>query len=162
MKEGEMMMGKVEERLEAAGIVLPEVPVPLAAYVPGVVSGKMVYTSGQLPMASGSLAYKGRLGEDASVEEGYAAARQCAVNCLGVLKSLLGDLDRVTRVVKVVGFVNSAADFEGQPKVLNGASELLQTAFGDAGVHARSAVGVSSLPLGAMCEVEIAVEYHDW
>ncbi|MEW4412560.1 RidA family protein [Clostridium sp. AN503] len=162
MKKGEMMMGKVEERLEAAGIVLPEVPVPLAAYVPGVVSGKMVYTSGQLPMASGSLAYKGRLGEDASVEEGYAAARQCAVNCLGVLKSLLGDLDRVTRVVKVVGFVNSAADFEGQPKVLNGASELLQTAFGDAGVHARSAVGVSSLPLGAMCEVEIAVEYHDW
>lgn len=162
MKKGEMMMGKVEERLEAAGIVLPEVPVPLAAYVPGVVSGKMVYTSGQLPMASGSLAYKGRLGEDASVEEGYAAARQCAVNCLGVLKSLLGDLDRVTRVVKVVGFVNSAAGFEGQPRVLNGASELLQTAFGDAGVHARSAVGVSSLPLGAMCEVEIAVEYHDW
>ena len=161
MRKGEIMMGKVEERLEAAGIVLPEVPVPLAAYVPGVVSGKMVYTSGQLPMASGSLAYKGRLGEDASVEEGYAAARQCAVNCLGVLKSLLGDLDRVTRVVKVVGFVNSSADFEGQPKVLNGASELLQTAFGDAGVHARSAVGVSSLPLGAMCEVEIAVEFHD-
>ena len=112
-------------------------------------------------MVSGSLAYKGRLGENASVEEGYAAARQCAVNCLGVLKSLLGDLDRVIRVVKVTGFVNSAADFDGQPKVINGASELLQTVFGDAGVHARSAVGVSSLPLGAMCEVEMIVEYHD-
>lgn len=154
-------MGNVEERLKAAGILLPEVPVPLAAYVPGVVSGRMLYTSGQLPMSSGSLAYRGRLGEDASVEAGYAAARQCAVNCLGVLKSMLGDLDRVTRVVKVVGFVNSAPDFEGQPKVINGASELLQTAFGQAGVHARSAVGVASLPLGAMCEVEITVEFRD-
>ncbi len=154
-------MGKVEKQLEAAGIILPKAPASLAAYAPGVVSDKMVYTSGQLPMVSGSLAYKGRLGENASVEEGYAAARQCAVNCLGVLKSLLGDLDRVIRVVKVTGFVNSAADFDGQPKVINGASELLQTVFGDAGVHARSAVGVSSLPLGAMCEVEMIVEYHD-
>lgn len=154
-------MGKVEERLMTAGIVLPEVPLPLAAYVPGLTSGNMAYTSGQLPMASGALAYKGRLGENASVEDGYEAAKQCAVNCLGVLKSLLGDLDRVTRVVKVVGFVNSTADFEAQPKVVNGASELLQTAFGDQGAHARSAVGVSSLPLGAMCEVEITVEFQN-
>ena len=153
-------MSKVEESLAAAGIAVPDVPVPLAAYVPGLISGNMVYTSGQLPMSNGQLEHKGRLGEDASMEDGYAAAKQCAVNCLGVVKALLGDLDRVTRVVKVVGFVNSTADFEAQPKVVNGASELLQAAFGDAGSHARSAVGVAALPLGAMCEVEIVVEFH--
>lgn len=153
-------MSQVEERLAAAGIAIPDVPVPLAAYVPGVVSGNMVYTSGQLPMKDGALAYKGRLGESMSPEDGYAAAKQCAINCLGVVKALLGDLDRVTRVVKVVGFVNSAPDFEGQPKVINGASELLQTAFGESGAHARSAVGVAALPLGAACEVEIVVEYQ--
>lgn len=153
-------MSKVEERLAAAGITIPEVPVPLAAYVPGVVSGNMVHTSGQLPMANGALAFKGKLGDSASVEDGYAAAKQCAVNCLGVVKALIGDLDRVKRVVKVVGFVNSAPDFEAQPKVINGASELLQAAFGECGAHARSAVGVAALPLGAMCEVEIVVEFR--
>lgn len=153
-------MSNAEKRLEAAGIRIPEAPMPVAAYIPGLISGNLVYTSGQLPMKDGALAYKGKLGENADVETGYAAARQCAVNCLGVVKSLLGDLDRVTRVVKVTGFVNSAADFESQPKVINGASELLQAAFGEAGVHARSAVGVSSLPLGAMCEVEIVVEFR--
>lgn len=153
-------MSNAEKRLEAAGIRIPEAPMPVAAYIPGLISGNLVYTSGQLPMKDGALAYKGKLGENADVETGYAAARQCAVNCLGVVKSLLGDLDRVTRVVKVTGFVNSAADFESQPKVINGASELLQVAFGEAGVHARSAVGVSSLPLGAMCEVEIVVEFR--
>ena len=150
-------MSKVEERLAAAGITIPEVPVPLAAYVPGVVSGNMVHTSGQLPMANGALSFKGKLGDSASVEDGYAAAKQCAVNCLGVVKALIGDLDRVKRVVKVVGFVNSAPDFEAQPKVINGASELLQAAFGECGAHARSAVGVAALPLGAMCEVEIVI-----
>lgn len=153
-------MSKVEERLAAAGIVIPEVPVPLAAYVPGVVSGNLVHTSGQLPMANGALAYKGKLGQTASVEDGYAAAKQCAINCLGVVKALIGDLDRVKRVVKVVGFVNSTPDFEAQPKVINGASELLQAAFGESGAHARSAVGVAALPLGAMCEVEIVVEFQ--
>lgn len=153
-------MSKVEERLAAAGITIPEVPVPLAAYVPGVVSGNMVHTSGQLPMANGALSFKGKLGDSASVEDGYAAARQCAVNCLGVVKALIGNLDRVKRVVKVVGFVNSAPDFEAQPKVINGASELLQAAFGECGAHARSAVGVAALPLGAMCEVEIVVEFQ--
>ena len=153
-------MSKVEERLAAAGIVIPEVPVPLAAYVPGVVSGNLVHTSGQLPMANGALAYKGKLGQTAPVEDGYAAAKQCAINCLGVVKALIGDLDRVKRVVKVVGFVNSAPDFEAQPKVVNGASELLQAAFGESGAHARSAVGVAALPLGAMCEVEIVVEFQ--
>lgn len=152
-------MSVVEERLAAVGVVVPDVPVPIAAYIPGIVSGKLVYTSGQLPMYKGRLDYKGRLGEDASPEEGYAAARLCAVNCLGVIKTLLGDLDRVTRVVKVTGFVNSTAWFEAQPKVVNGASELLQTAFGEAGAHARSAVGVAALPMGAMCEVEVIVEF---
>lgn len=152
-------MSKVEERLAAAGIKVPKVPLPVAAYVPGLVSGNLAYTSGQLPMVDGNLAYKGRVGENADVETGYAAAKVCAANCLGVVKSLIGDLDRVIRVVKVVGFVNSTADFEGQPKVINGASELLQTAFGEAGSHARSAVGVASLPLGAMCEVELIVEF---
>ena len=153
-------MSKVDERLAAAGITIPEVPVPLAAYVPGVVSGNMVHTSGQLPMANGALSFKGKLGDSASVEDGYAAAKQCAVNCLGVVKALIGNLDRVKRVVKVVGFVNSAPDFEAQPKVINGASELLQAAFGECGAHARSAVGVAALPLGAMCEVEIVVEFQ--
>ena len=153
-------MSKVEERLVASGIVIPDVPVPLAAYVPGVVSGNLVHTSGQLPMVKGALAFKGKLGQDASVEDGYAAAKQCAVNCLGVVKALIGDLDRVKRVVKVVGFVNSTPDFEAQPKVINGASELLQLAFGENGTHARSAVGVAALPLGAMCEVEIVVEFQ--
>lgn len=153
-------MSKVEERLVASGIVIPDVPVPLAAYVPGVVSGNLVHTSGQLPMVKGALAFKGKLGQDASVEDGYAAAKQCAVNCLGVVKALIGDLDKVKRVVKVVGFVNSTPDFEAQPKVINGASELLQLAFGENGAHARSAVGVAALPLGAMCEVEIVVEFQ--
>lgn len=152
-------MSKVEEKLVSVGVVVPDVPLPLAAYVPGLISGNMVYTSGQLPMVNGQLAFKGRLGENASIEDGYAAAKQCACNCLGVVKALIGDLDRVKRVVKVVGFVNSTADFEAQPKVINGASELLQAAFGEAGAHARSAVGVAALPLGAMCEVEIIVEF---
>lgn len=152
-------MSKVEEKLVSVGVVVPDVPLPLAAYVPGLISGNMVYTSGQLPMVNGQLAFKGRLGENASVEDGYAAAKQCACNCLGVVKALIGDLDRVKRVVKAVGFVNSTADFEAQPKVINGASELLQAAFGEAGAHARSAVGVAALPLGAMCEVEIIVEF---
>ncbi|MDO5349915.1 MAG: RidA family protein [Lachnospiraceae bacterium] len=154
-------MSQAEERLKVEGIRIPEAPIPVAAYVPGLVIDNLVYTSGQLPMADGELAYKGRLGENADVETGYAAARQCAVNCLGVVKSLIGDLDRVVRVVKVTGFVNSTADFESHPKVINGASQLLQTAFGEAGVHARSAVGVGSLPLGAMCEVEMVVEFKD-
>ena len=152
-------MSQVEEKLVSVGVVVPDVTLPLAAYVPGLISGNMVYTSGQLPMVNGQLAFKGRLGENASVEDGYAAAKQCACNCLGVVKALIGDLDRVKRVVKVVGFVNSTADFEAQPKVINGASELLQAAFGEAGAHARSAVGVAALPLGAMCEVEIIVEF---
>ncbi len=152
-------MSKVEERLSELGIVLPNVPTPLAAYVPGVVDGNKVYTSGQLPMENGILKFKGRLGADVNLENGYEAAKQCAINCLGVVKSLIGDLDRVEKVIKVVGFVNSTADFEAQSKVVNGASELIEAAFGKIGSHARSAVGVAALPLGAPCEVEIIVQY---
>lgn len=153
-------MSKVEEHLAAAGIVIPAVPLPVAAYVPGVVSGNMVYTSGQLPMSDGKLICTGQLASAEDIDVGYTAARQCAVNCLGVVKSLIGDLDRVVRVVKVTGFVSSTPEFTAQPKVVNGASELLQLAFGEAGSHARSAVGVAALPLGATCEVEIQVEFN--
>lgn len=152
-------MSRVEENLSKIGITLPTVPVPIAAYVPGVLNGNNVYTSGQLPLENGALKWKGRLGETLKTEDGYEAAKQCAINCLGVVKSLIGDLDRVERVIKVTGFVNSTADFVDQPKVINGASELLEAAFGSLGSHARSAVGVAALPLGAACEVEIIVQY---
>ncbi|MDO5411479.1 MAG: RidA family protein [Lachnospiraceae bacterium] len=147
-------MGRIEEKMKELGYVLPQAPKPVAAYVPGVQDGCLVYTSGQLPTENGVL-HKGKLGENMTIEEGYEAARLSALNCLGVLKSMVGDLDRVERIVKVVGFVNSTPDFESQPKVVNGASELLGEIFGDAGKHARSAVGVNSLPLGAACEIEI-------
>lgn len=146
----------VETKLEQLGLTLPAVPAPVAAYVPGAADGTLVFTSGQLPTENGVL-LKGKLGEGMTVEEGYEAARIAALNCLAVVKSLAGSLDRVERVVKVVGFVNCTPDFEAQPKVINGASELLGQVFGDAGLHARSAVGVSSLPLGACCEVELIV-----
>ena len=146
----------VEKTLEEMGLKLPSVPAPVAAYVPGVLDGSLVYPSGQLPTENGALR-KGKLGADMTVEEGYEAARTAVLNCLAVVKSLAGSLDRVERIVKVVGDVNSAPDFEAQPKVVNGASELLGQLFGDAGVHSRSAVGVSSLPLGACCEIELIV-----
>lgn len=149
-------MAKFEEKLTQLGYALPVAPKPIAAYIPGVQSGEMVYTSGQLPTKDGVL-IKGCLGDTLTVEQGYEAARICVLNCLGVLKSIVGDLDQVEQIVKVVGFVNSTADFDAQPKVVNGASELLGEIFGDAGRHARSAVGVSSLPLGAACEVELIV-----
>lgn len=147
-------MSKIEARIAELGYTLPEPPEPVAAYIPGVLDGGLVYTSGQLPLSAGALV-KGKLGAGLTVEEGYEAARICALNCLGVIKSMVGDLDRVQRIVKVVGFVNSAQDFEAQPKVINGASELLGEIFGEAGRHSRSAVGVSSLPLGACCELEM-------
>ncbi len=153
-------MSAVENRLKEIGIEIPAVPKPVAAYVPGVEAGGLVYTSGQLPVSGGELK-KGKLGDGVSVEDGYEAAKLCAINCLAVIKSLAGDLDRVERVVKLVGFVNCAPDFNDQPKVINGASELMLTAFGDAGLHSRSAVGVASLPLGAVCEVEAIVKLKD-
>jgi enamine deaminase RidA (YjgF/YER057c/UK114 family) len=144
-------------KLAELGISLPDVVTPLAAYVPAVRTGNLVYTSGQVPIQSGALAAIGKVGADVSPEEGKALARVCALNALAAVHSLVG-IDAITRVVKVVGFVASAPGFNGQPGVINGASELLGEVFGDAGAHARSAVGVSELPLNAPVEVELIVE----
>ena len=147
----------VTARLAELGIDLPDVVTPLAAYVPAVRTGNLVYTSGQVPMQSGELAATGKVGAEVSPEDGKALARICALNALAAVHSLVG-IDAVTRVVKVVGFVASTPGFNGQPGVINGASELLGEVFGDAGAHARSAVGVSELPLNAPVEVELIVE----
>jgi enamine deaminase RidA (YjgF/YER057c/UK114 family) len=145
------------KRLAELGIELPEVVPPVAAYVPAVRTGNLVYTSGQLPMVSGKLPQTGKVGAEVTPEEGKALARTCALNALAAVHALVG-IDSVTRVVKVVGFVASAPGFGGQPGVVNGASELLGEIFGAAGAHARSAVGVAELPLNAPVEVEIIVE----
>ena len=144
-------------RLGELGVVLPPVAAPLASYVPAVRTGNLVYTSGQLPLEAGKLARTGKVGGEVSPEEGKAMARICALNALAAVNALVG-VDAVKQVVKVVGFVASAPGFNGQPGVVNGASELLAEVFGDKGVHARSAVGVSELPLDAPVEVELIVE----
>lgn len=154
-------MSKVEDKLKEMGLVVPDAPKPVAAYVPGVKADGYVYTAGQIPLVKGELKYKGKCGADVSVEDGYEAAKTCCLNCLGVIKSLIGDLDKVEQIVKVVGFVNSADGFQAQPKVINGASELLGVLYGAKGAHARSAVGVSELPMGATCEVEIVAKVRD-
>jgi enamine deaminase RidA (YjgF/YER057c/UK114 family) len=145
------------ERLAELGVELPAVVAPLAAYVPAVRTGNLVYTSGQLPMIDGALPQAGKVGAEVTAEEAKDLARTCALNALAAVHSLVG-VDSVVRVVKVVGFVASAPGFNGQPGVVNGASELLGDVFGDVGVHARSAVGVSELPLNAPVEVELIVE----
>jgi enamine deaminase RidA (YjgF/YER057c/UK114 family) len=150
----------VEDRLAELGLSVPDVAPPVAVYVPAVQDGRHVYTSGQLPMVSGKLAATGKVGEGdglVSPEDAKALAQTCALNAIAAVKSIVGDLDRVERVVKVVGFVASDPAFTGQPGVVNGASELLGKAFGDKGIHARSAVGVAVLPLDAPVEVEIVV-----
>ena len=144
-------------RLKELGIDLPEVAKPLASYVPAVRSGNLVYTSGQLPTRAGKLAATGKVGADVTPEQGKEFARICALNALAAVDSLVG-VDSVTQVVKVVGFVASAPGFNGQPGVINGASDLLAEVFGDHGSHARSAVGVSELPLDSPVEVELVVE----
>jgi enamine deaminase RidA (YjgF/YER057c/UK114 family) len=144
-------------RLAELGITLPAAVKPLASYVPAVRTGNLVYTAGQLPIESGKLARAGKVGGEVSLEDGKALARVCALNALAAVDSLVG-IDAVTQVVKVVGFVASAPGFNGQPGVVNGASELLGEVFGDAGAHARSAVGVAELPLDAPVEVELVVE----
>lgn len=153
-------MSAVEKRLAALGHTVPEVVPPVAAYVPAVQQGELVFTSGQLPMVDGALAAAGKVGEGEGLvdpEEAKRLAGICALNAIAAVKALVGDLDKVTRVVKVVGFVASDPAFTGQPGVINGASELLGEAFGDAGIHARSAVGVAVLPLDTPVEVEITV-----
>jgi enamine deaminase RidA (YjgF/YER057c/UK114 family) len=144
-------------RLAELGIEVPPVVKPVAAYVPAVRTGNLVYTAGQVPMTAGELAMRGKVGADVTPEEGKALARLCALNTLAAVDSLVG-IDAIIRVVKVVGFVASAPGFNGQPGVVNGASELYGEIFGDAGTHARSAVGVSELPLNAPVEVELIVE----
>ncbi len=150
-------MSSVEARLTELGLSVPDVAPPLASYVPAVRDGDLVWTSGQLPMVGGALVATGKVGTDVTPEQAKDLARTCALNAIAAVKSVVGDLDLVTQVVKVVGFVASDPGFTGQPGVVNGASELLGQAFGDAGVHARSAVGVAVLPLDAPVEVEITV-----
>ncbi|MFM8154760.1 MAG: RidA family protein [Actinomycetes bacterium] len=154
-------MSQVEARLAAAGHTVPEATTPLAAYVPAVVTGRYVHTSGQLPVVDGELLATGKVGVEIDPDQAAELAARCALNAIAAIKSVIGDLDKVVRVVKVVGFVASDPEFSGQPAVMNGASNLLLEAFGEAGRHARSAVGVAVLPRNAPVEVEVIVEVAD-
>jgi enamine deaminase RidA (YjgF/YER057c/UK114 family) len=148
----------ISDNLEKLGIVLPQTPVPVAAYVPAVQTGNLVFVSGQLPLVEGKLKYTGLVGRDVSLEQAYDAARLCALNALAALKSVAGDLERVARVVKLTGWVASVEQFTDQAKVMNGASELIGQIFGERGKHARAAVASPVLPLNASVEVELIVE----
>jgi len=151
-------MGQIEKRIIDLGFALPETAKPLAAYIPAVQSGNLVFTSGQLPMIDGSLAETGKVGGSVSPERAKELATVCALNALAAVKTVIGDLDKIKRVVKVVGFVSSTPEFSGQPGVVNGASEFLGEVFGEKGIHARSAVGVAVLPLDAPVEIELIFE----
>lgn len=152
-------MSKIDERLAELGITIPAIAKPVAAYVPAVITGNLVYTSGQLPFVDGVLPATGKVGAQVDPDAAKQLARQCVLNGLAAAHGVIGSLDRITRVVKVVGFVASDPSFTGQPGVINGASELLGEIFGDAGAHARSAVGVAVLPLDAPVEVEFVFEF---
>lgn len=154
-------MGRIEDRLAELSITLTDPPAPAGAYVPAIVDGHHVLTSGQLPLVDGALPVTGHVGAEVDPEQAKEMARLCAINALAAIRGAIGDLDRVEQVVKVVGFVSSAPDFTGQPGVVNGASELLGEVFGAAGEHARSAVGVAALPLGTPVEVEVTVRIRD-
>jgi enamine deaminase RidA (YjgF/YER057c/UK114 family) len=151
-------MVQVEAKLSEMGLELPAPPAPVANYVRAVQAGNLVFVAGHGPAKDGSLAYRGKLGADLDVATGYEAARLVMLNCLSSLKELLGDLDRVTRVVKLLGMVNCTPDFGEQPEVINGASDLLTELYGERGRHARSAVGMASLPRGISVEIEMIVE----
>jgi enamine deaminase RidA (YjgF/YER057c/UK114 family) len=148
----------IENKLASLGITLPSPPAPAGSYVPVVISHNFAFVAGQIPTEGGQVKFKGKVGKDVSIEAGQQAARLCTVNVLAQLKSALGSLDRVKRVVKVTGFVNCDPSFADHPKVINGASDLLVQVFGENGKHARAAVGVSSLPLDSAVEVEFVVE----
>ena len=149
------MASNVDARLAELGLTIPDAPAPAANYVPYTVTGNLVFVSGQVPFVDGKLTATGRIGDNASPEDGYEQARICAINLIAQVKAACGgDLDRVTRVVKLGGFVASADDFNGQPGVINGASDLMVEVFGDAGRHARFAVGTNALPLGCLVEVD--------
>ncbi|PIQ25851.1 hypothetical protein COW36_22195 [bacterium (Candidatus Blackallbacteria) CG17_big_fil_post_rev_8_21_14_2_50_48_46] len=154
-------MGRITEKLASLGLELPPAPKPVAAYIPAVLYGNLLFISGQLPLKDGKLLHTGKVGQEVSIEEAYAAARQCTLNALSVAQDVLGDLDRITQIVKVGGFVQSADGFSDQPKVINGASELLGEIFGEQGRHARAAVGVNELPLNAAVEVEFVIGVAD-
>ena len=151
-------MSQVETKLESMGLKLPEAPKPVAAYIPAKQTGKLVFTAGQLPMVQGELISKGLLGQDVEIEEANKAARICTLNALAAIKGVIGDLDRIKQIVRVVGYVASVPTFTQQPAVVNGASELLLEIFGENGKHARSAVGMAVLPLNASVEIELTVE----
>jgi len=148
----------VETKLAELGMTLPDPPKPVAAYLPAVQVGNLLFLSGTTCYEAGKLLYTGRVGEELTLEQGYLAARQTALNLLSVIKATLGDLDRVERVVKLNGYVNSAQDFDRQPEVINGASELLEKLFGDRGKHARTSIGVNSLPAHIPVEIELVVQ----
>ena len=151
-------MGNIENKLNSLGIQLPETPKPLAAYLPAKQTGNLVFTAGQLPMVDGNLIATGLLGKDIEVEAAKAAAKICVINALSAVKGVIGDLDKIKQVVRVVGYVASMPDFTQQPAIVNGASELLLEVFGETGRHARSAIGVAVLPLNAAVEIELTVE----
>lgn len=148
----------IEQKIKELGYALPETAKPLAAYIPAIRAGEFVYTSGQVPIVSGKLKYAGKIGTDLSIEEGQIAAVVCALNGLSAIKSVIGDLSKIEQIIKVTVFVNSANGFTDQPKVANGASEFLGKIFGDAGIHTRSAVGVSELPINSAVEIEMIVK----
>ncbi len=151
-------MGKIQSKLDLLSIILPEIPKPVAAYIPAKQTGNLVFTAGQLPMVNGELISKGLLGQDVEVDEANKAARICTLNALAAIKGVIGDLDRIKQIVRVVGYVASVPTFTQQPAVVNGASELLLEIFGENGKHARSAVGMAVLPLNASVEIELTVE----
>ena len=151
-------MGKVESRINELNLSLPEAPKPVAAYIPAKQTGNLVFTAGQLPMVNSELISKGLLGQDVEIDEANKAARICTLNALAAIKGVIGDLDRIKQIVRVVGYVASVPTFTQQPAVVNGASELLLEIFGEAGKHARSAVGMAVLPLNASVEIELTVE----
>jgi len=151
-------MPNPESRLGELGLALPPVPAPAGSYVPATRTGNLVFTAGQLPLRDGKLLRTGKVGDGVSVEEAQECARLCALNALAAAAEVAGRLNGIVRIVKVTGFVASAEGFNGQPTVVNGASDLLREVFGEAGLHARSAVGVAELPLGAPVEVELVVE----
>jgi len=152
-------MSNLDDRLAELGLTVPATSKPVAAYIPAVASGNLVYTSGQLPMVDGVLPLTGKVGAEVDADAAKQLARTCVLNGLAAARSAIGSLDRITRVVKVVGFVASDPSFTGQPGVINGASELLAEIFGESGQHARSAVGVAVLPLDAPVEVEFVFEF---
>ncbi|MDQ0871488.1 enamine deaminase RidA (YjgF/YER057c/UK114 family) [Paenibacillus sp. V4I3] len=154
-------MSQIEQRLQDLGITLPASPEPRFTYIPCNQTGNLIYLSGQDCRINGELMYEGKLGREVTIEQGQAAARQTIINCLAVMKGYLGDLDRVVKIVKMLGFVNSAPGFGDQPYVINGASDLLVAVFGEQGKHARSAIGTSDLPFHTPVEIELIVEVRD-